>query len=153
MRRAFVALCSVVFLLAVFAPGAVAKGPPVPVTITSTMVSVPDNGNQGTFHVDGTAPICSDGLVFDINYVFGANLPGKVREIQVTKAFACNDVDVFLVKMKVHEDLALGTERFTWVIFKGFGAYQGLHGEGNGSTVSDNWATGPWINTYLGSMH
>ena len=150
MRRAFAALCSVALLLTVLAPGVAAGGPPEKVTITSTMESVPGQGNVGTFSVVGTEAICDHGDVYDINYVFGALLPGKLREILVTKAFVCSPEDGFLVKMQVHEDLALGREHFTWVIFKGFGAYERLRGQGSGSTVSSDWANGPWDNTYQG---
>jgi hypothetical protein len=152
MRRAFAALCAAGLLLTVLAPGAAAGGPPAKVTITSTMVNIPDQGNVGTFDVVGTAPICSHGDVYDINYVFGALLPGKLRQILVTKAFVCpGEEDGFLLKMQVHEDLTgAGSETFTWVIFKGFGAFEKLRGQGSGSTVSSDWATGPWINTYEG---
>jgi hypothetical protein len=150
MRRASTALCAVALLLTVLAPGAAAGGPPQPVTITSTMWSVPNDANQGTFAVTGTDAICADGLAFDIGYVFGATRPGHLREIMVTKAFVCNEDDAFLVRMQVHEDLAAGTERFTWVIFKGFGAFKGLAGHGSGSTTSDDLANGPWLNTCEG---
>jgi hypothetical protein len=152
MRRAMAVLCSVGLLLTVLAPGVAAGGPPETVTITSEMVNIPDEGNVGTFDVVGTAPFCSHGDVYDINYVFGALIPGKLREILVTKAFVCpGGEDAFLVKMQVHEDLTgAGSETFTWVIFKGFGAFEKLRGQGSGSTVSSNWATGPWVNTYQG---
>jgi len=151
MRRAFAALCAVGLLLGVLAPGAAAGGPPVDVTITSTMWSVPDTGNQGTFSIEGTDAVCADGDVYDIGYVFGAYRPGQLREILVTKAFVCSDEDFFLVRMQVHEDLSgEGAERFTWVIFKAFGAFKGLTGRGGGYTASDDWAAGPWFNTYEG---
>ena len=150
MRRAFAALCAVGLLLTVLAPGVAAGGPPDEVTITSTMWSVPDEANVGTFDVEGTDAICSHGDVYDIGYVFGAFRPGQHRQILVTKAFVCSEEDAFLVRMQVHEDLAASTERFTWVIFKGFGAFEGLNGRGSGFTTSDNLATGPWLNTYEG---
>ena len=150
MRRAFAALCAVMMLMTVLAPGAAAGGPPDNLTITSTMWSVPDEANQGTFSVTGTDAICDDGLVFDIGYVFGATRPGMLREILVTKAFVCTDEDVFLVRMQVHEDLAAGTEQFTWVILRGFGAFANLQGRGSGFTTAVNLATGPWLNTYEG---
>jgi len=152
VRRALAALCAVGLLVTVLAPTVAAGGPPEKVTIESTMVSVPDQGNVGTFDVKGTNTICSHGDVYDINYVFGALLPGKLREIHVTKAFVCPSGDAFLVKMQVHEDLARGTETFTWVIFKGVGTFEKLRGHGSGSTVSSNWATGPWENTYQGFL-
>jgi len=150
MRRAFAALCSVGLLLTMLAPGVAAGGPPEKVTITSTMWSVPNDANQGTFAVEGTDAICAHGQVFDVGYVFGAYRPGHLREILVTKAFVCTDDDVFLVRMQVHEDLAAGTERFTWVILKGFGAFRSLHGQGSGYTTSPDLAIGPWFNTYDG---
>ena len=152
MRRVIAALCSVVLLLTVLAPGVAAGGPPEKVTITSEMRNIPDEGNIGSFDVVGTAPFCHHGDVYDIGYVFGALIPGKLREILVTKAFVCpGGEDTFLVKMQVHEDLSgAGSETFTWVIFKGFGALAKLRGQGSGSTVSTNWATGPWLNTYRG---
>jgi hypothetical protein len=151
MRRVCAALCAVGLLLTVYAPGAAAGGPPEEVTITSTMWSVPDNANVGTFAVEGTDAICSHGDVYDLGYVFGAYRPGQHRQILVTKAFVCpGEEDVLLVRMQVHEDLAAGTERFTWVILKGFGAFEGLNGRGSGFTTSDDLATGPWFNTYEG---
>jgi hypothetical protein len=151
MRRALAMLCAVGLLLTVLAPGAAAGGPPDDVTITSMMWSVPDGANEGDFSVAGTDAICAEGLVYDIGYVFGAYRPGQLREILVTKAFVCNEEDAFLVRMQVHEDLSgAGAERFTWVIFKGFGAFKGLTGRGSGSTNSDDWAAGPWFNTYEG---
>lgn len=48
------------------------------------------------------------------------------------------------MKMQVHEDLTGGgSETFTWVIFKGFGAFEKLRGQGSGSTVSSGLGHGP----------
>jgi hypothetical protein len=110
------------------------------VSITSHMdFNFPDP-NTGDFTTSGAATesglICSSGTVLDVGLVF-SGFESKTGQIQilVRKLFTCDDGsgNIF-VKIQVHANPD-GTETFTWVVLGGTGAYQNLHGSGQGTTV------------------
>jgi hypothetical protein len=76
---------------------------------------------------------------------------GELVDFTVPKQFACDDGSgTFAVTLEIHVDLESGTESFSWAIVGGTDAYEGLRGEGYGSTQSP--ATDRFLNTYWGSV-
>jgi hypothetical protein len=134
-------------LMTVIGPAAAAK--PQPVTIVSPVVLVDGGYNYGTFTRSGSDLICASGSFVDTRYVwagmpYGSNPHGD--NLQVDKTFDCGNGLIYF-RLKVH-GVYVG-ETFNWVILGGTGAYAGLHGEGQGTTVYGD----PLTNTYTGSLH
>jgi len=110
------------------------------VSITSHMKFNFPDPNTGDFTTSGAATesglICSSGTVLDVGLVF-SGFESKTGQVQilVRKLFTCADGSgTILVKIQVHANPD-GTETFTWVVLGGTGAYQNLHGSGQGTTV------------------
>jgi len=145
-----------VALMGLATPAAAAS--PEAVTIVSPMTFNPDGFNFGTFDASGTAVddglLCASGTVDDTRLLFAGFQSNRGVQIPVRKTFTCDDGSgTFFVKIQVHLDFATATESFSWVIQGGTGAYEHLHGSGDGSTVSDGSdpQTGN-INTYEGFL-
>lgn len=153
--RSIVAM-ALVGALAVVAATPVAANGAADVTIVSHMTFNPNDFNTGTFVASGAAVdqglICASGTVVDTRLIFAGSQSGRGAQIPVRKTFSCPDGDLF-IKIQVHLDFATSTETFTWVVLGGTGAYGGVSGSGQGSTVADGSdpQTGNF-NTYTGFL-
>jgi hypothetical protein len=151
MRSAIPATLAALLLAVSLVPVASAAAPDE-VTITSLMLAQEEGPNLGTFTVvSGGEQICAEGTVTDLGYVFSrSDHSGRNLQLVVAKEFGCAD-GTFLVYMKVHVDFLTGGEVFQWTIIDGTGAYTGLRGQGDGTTVFP--ADGEFFNTYTGRLH
>jgi hypothetical protein len=159
MTRTIRTIAAVTALAAALVVGTVSPvlaGPPVAVSIVSHMDFNPDGFNTGTFSASGPAVgqglICASGRVEDTRLIFAGFQSGRGAQIPVRKTFTCPDGELF-IKIQVHLDFATSTETFSWVVLGGSGAYAGVQGSGQGTTVSDGSdpQTGNF-NNYSGSL-
>jgi hypothetical protein len=129
---------------------------PTAVTIVSPMTFNPDGFNFGTFEASGPAVdaglICESGTVDDTGIIFAGFQSNRGAQIPVRKTFTCPDGELF-IKIQVHLEFETATESFSWVVLGGSGAYAGVRGSGQGTTVSDGSdpQTGN-INNYTGFL-
>ncbi|MGZ8761132.1 MAG: hypothetical protein ACXWXV_11270 [Aeromicrobium sp.] len=126
---------------------------PQGVTITSAM-SAATPFNIGTFTASGDAVasdrVCPSGSVIDTALVRSASDQGRLT---VRKTFRCDDgTGTFTVRLQIHQYLEAQTETFRWFVIGGTGAYKNLRGAGGGTTESTAWASGPWLNRYVGYL-
>jgi hypothetical protein len=156
MRSISVAALIGATMLVAAAP--VAANGPTAVTIVSHMNFNPDGFNFGTFDASGPAVdeglICASGTVDDTRLIFAGGQSNRGAQIPVRKTFTCDDGSgQIFVKIQVHLEFATSTESFTWVILGGTGAYGGVNGSGQGTTVGDGSdpQTGNF-NTYEGFL-
>ena len=137
-------------LAIVFAIAPVAAATPQDMTLVSTTIFNPDGWNYGTFVASGDAVdngvICGSGSFVDTFIAFAGYENGKSVQLTVGKTYTCAN-GTFFVKMQIHASFD-GTERFSWVVQGGTGAYANLRGSGQGTTVP-NAPTGN-INTFVG---
>ena len=156
--RTIASVAALAIALAIVAAAPVAAGAPRDVTIVSHMNFNPNGFNYGDFTATGAAVdeglICATGTVDDTRLIFAGAQSNRGAQIPVRKTFTCDDGSgQIFVKIQVHLDFATSTETFSWVILGGNGAYGGLTGSGQGSTVSDGSdpQTGNF-NTYTGFL-
>jgi hypothetical protein len=142
--------------LAIMAATPVAAGAPSDVTIVSHMNFNQNGFNYGDFRASGAAVdqglMCASGTVDDTRLIFAGSQSTRGAQIPVRKTFTCDDGSgQIFIQILVHLDFATSTETFSWAILGGTGAYGGLNGSGQGSTVSDGSdpQTGNF-NTYTG---
>ncbi len=127
-----------------------------PVIFSSLMIDAPSGANSGTFETSGAASerglVCPSGVVMDLVEIDSEAVGrGELVDFTVPKQLACDDESgTIAVTLEIHVDLESGTETFAWAIGGGTGAYEGLRGEGHGSTRSP--ATDRYLNTYWGSV-
>ena len=135
LARSLLIASTVVLLLALSVAGAAAS-PPVDVEITVDSTIPPDGGpSYGPFTARGPAVeagvICPSGDTFE---TFGKGTGFQSNSgfnFQVIKRFTCADGSgTFLVKMQVRVDHK--GDNFSWNIVGGTGAYERLHGAGQG---------------------
>ena len=116
---------------------------PEGVHIVSHMDFNEDTFNTGDFTASGDAvesgTFCAAGIVEDTRIILAGGQSGRGLQIPVRKTFICEDGgegEIF-VKIQVHLDFETSTETFSWVILGGTGDFAGIHGSGQGTTVSD----------------
>jgi len=138
------------------AVASVAAAPIQQVSITSHMTFNFPDPNTGDFTTSGPASdsglICGAGTVLDTGLVFGGFQSGRGFQVLVRKTFTCDDGSgAIFVTLQVHANND-GTETFTWVMQGGTGAYENLHGSGNGSTVPNADPSTGNTNNYEGFL-
>jgi len=138
--------------------GPVAARPPQQVRIVSHVTFNQNGPNYGDFSVTGADDlICRAGTFVDTGLKFEGFQSGKQLQLTVVKDFTCDDttgpfVGTFSAKLQIHANFD-GTEKFTWVITGGTGAYASLHGSGDGTTVPNADPSTGNTNTYTGGLH
>ncbi len=118
---------------------------PQPVTFQGTTTTP-----SGSF--TATEPLCASGSTLDVRGVAGGFESGTRLEVLVTKQFTCDGTgDTFTLLIRAHITFQPDySDRFTWTIVGGTGAFERLHGTGSGSAVQTE--TGG-IDTYTGQVH
>lgn len=104
----------------------------------------------GTF--TATGPICESGTVLD-PIVLGAGFQsGQRGQLLVVKEFTCDD-ETGTFTMLLHVTLRFVpsfSDTFTWSVLRGTGAYDDLHGTGEGFGVPTESGV---FDTFTGEMH
>ena len=120
--------------VAVLSPSAVDAGPPLDVTFEVPTTISEEGPTFGPFTASGAAvdsgDMCPSGDTIDL---FGRPSGGTPQgvNIQVVKLFTCDDGSgSFVVKLQVRIDRK--GDNFQWVVLEGAGAYERLHGVGDG---------------------
>jgi len=153
MRRSALVLCPFALALAV-APIAGADEPD-PVEITSTK---PFGPGAGDFKASGAIDVKEgEGSFANVRRMESAQAPGPNFVIQhLTQEFVSAN-GTFTMRVQIKEtgdsqDFLVGSGR--WVITKGTGSYEGIHGQGTVTGTADRLADPPVISrTYLGKVH
>jgi hypothetical protein len=154
ITRGLIAAALLVGVGAVPAVTSVAAAPKLQVSITSHMTFNFPDPNTGDFTTSGPARdsglICGAGTVLDTGVVFTGFQGGHGFHALVRKTFTCDDGSgTIFVTINVHADND-GTERFSWVVQGGTGAYEKLQGSGDGSTVPNTDPSTGNTNNYEG---
>jgi hypothetical protein len=134
--------------LALVAPGVATATAPQPVSFNGTFT---ENSDVGTFY-GAPAPLCPSGTTKDVAGLAAGFQSGSGIQLLVAKEFDCATTDdTFTLLLQVHIEFAPEyTNRFTWTVLDGTGAFARLHGRGTGSAVPTS--TGG-IDTYVGTIH
>jgi hypothetical protein len=142
-RRLFVlGAVAMLFSVLVAMPASAAKPLDVEFEVTTYFAPAPTD----TFEASGPAVsaglMCSEGTKEEVVPEKWSPLgPDKVtRNGQVISRYACSPGDgfgtddTFVIKMQLHLDVSTGgsTWVLNWVLKDGTGAFEGLHGNGNG---------------------
>lgn len=131
-------------------PGAPARAtPPEDVLIEVDTTLPPEGPSFGPF--TATGPICPTGDSVDVFSRFVGFQSGREAQILVGKEFTCDDGSgSFLLLMQVHLEFQTFTDAFSWTVLDGTGAYETLHGSGDGFGVPTNNGV---FDTFSGEMH
>ncbi len=93
-------------------------------------------------------PLCTSGSTLDLAGVAGGFQSGSRVEAVATKQFTCDGSgDTFTLLIRAHITFPPDySDRFTWTVVGGTGAFERLHGSGSGSAAGG-------IDTYTGDIH
>lgn len=140
----------IVLLVVPFLPAA-ASSPPLDVgfVFDEFWQDPPDGPILGTFTASGPAVeaglMCPEGITFNVGgHATPPNSDGSYT-FHIYKALICSDpntdpeVDWFIMKLEGKSDDVTGT--FNWIIWKGSGIFDKLHGTGKATVEYD----GPYI--------
>jgi|MudIll2142460700_1097286.scaffolds.fasta_scaffold177374_1 hypothetical protein len=149
-------ITAAILLLGVSISPVAASSPPLDVKIVATVTFNPDGPNFGSFVATGAAAdaglICPEGTFVDVSYAFGGEQSDRTLIIHITRMFSCNDGSgEFYMQDVGQADLISSTRTSHWVILSGVGAYDKLHGNGNGEENNINSEQGN-IATYTGQV-
>ena len=125
---------ALVAAVAVLSSSTVDAGPPLDVTFEVPTTISEEGPTFGPFTASGAAvdvgDMCPSGDTIDL---FGRSSGGTPQGVnfQVVKLFTCDDGSgSFVVKLQVRIDRK--GDNFQWVVLDGSGAYERLHGVGDG---------------------
>lgn len=148
MRRVTILAVSGVLLIAL--PAVPVHATPPEEVLIEVDTTLPEVGPTfGPF--TATGPLCPSGDSIDVSSRFVGFQSGNRAQILVAKQFTCDDQSgSFVLLLRVHLQFQPFSDVFTWSVVEGTGAYDRLHGSGDGFGVPS--AIGVF-DTFTGAMH
>ena len=142
--------------LAISLPSATARAtPPSDVTIVADTTIGPDGGS-GPFMADGPAVteglFCPSGFSLDVGGKAAGFQSGRGVNFQIFKVFFCDDESGAII-MKLQVRIDQKGNNYSWNVVEGFGAYEDLHGTGQGFGISPPEDPNQITDTFTGKMH
>lgn len=155
MRKVSLLIAVASALVVVLPAATVSATPPSDVMIVVDTVVGPDGGS-GPFTADGPAVddgvFCSSGFTFDVFGKAAGFQSGRGVNFQVAKVFICDDESGAIV-MKLQVRIDQKGNNYSWNVVEGFGAYEDLHGTGQGFGISPPDDPDQITDTFMGGMH
>ena len=158
MRRSLI-VAAIAALLLIVSMAPAGATPPSGVEIVDLVTFDPQNPGPSTGEFTATGPavdaglICPAGTSVDVFAKYsGFNAATGYMNAQIVKQFTCDDESgEFLVKLQVRIYPGEGTD-FNWTIVGGTGAYEDLHGSGEGVGFGQGGPP-PVTDLYSGKAH
>ena len=155
MRRFFAVAAVVALVLVAFPTASLGETPPEDITF-EVDTDFLNGATGGPFEATGPAVtaglVCATGDTIDVFAKASGFQSGRGFNIQVVKLFTCDDGSGdFEIKLQVRIDQK-GTN-FNWTIVGGTGAYERLHGSGDGVGLPPPDGTDGVFDVYTGKVH
>ena len=155
MRRFYVVIAVVALVLVAFPVASSAASPPEDVTFEVDTDFI-NGATGGPFVASGPAVddglVCATGDTIDVFAKASGFQSERGFNIQVIKLFTCDDGSGdFEIKLQVRIDQQ--GINFNWAIVGGTGAYERLHGSGDGVGLPPPAGTDGDFDVYPGKVH